>query len=78
MMGVSKKPQQGKLDNIYNRIKMTREFTRSGCRQLKLLRASRLLYSFSASGHLRCLHVLAIVNRAALGRGEWDGLGEEA
>ena len=26
MMGVSKKPQQGKLENIYNRIKMKENF----------------------------------------------------
>ena len=41
MMGVSKKPQQGKLENICNTIKMNREFTRSCCKQLKLLNADK-------------------------------------
>ena len=73
MMGVSKKPQQGKLENIYNRIKTTREFTRICCQQLKLLSATRysvrhiLLTPSSVTGHLDCFHVLPIVNSAALG-----------
>ena len=37
--GISKKPLQGKLENICNRIKMKREFTRICYMQLKLLNA---------------------------------------
>ena len=41
MMGESKKPQQEKLENICDRIKMKREFTSVCCMQLKLLNASK-------------------------------------
>ena len=40
MMGISKKPQQGKLENICNRIRMKREFISICCMQLKLLKAT--------------------------------------
>ena len=36
MMGVPKKPQQGKLENICDKIKMKREFIRICCMQLNL------------------------------------------
>ena len=39
MIGVFKKPQQGKLENICSTMKMKREFTRICCKQLKLLNA---------------------------------------
>ena len=39
MIGVSKKPEQGKLETICNRVKMKREFIRICCMQLKLLNA---------------------------------------
>ena len=39
MMDVSKKPLQGKVENICNRVKMKREFVRVCCMQLKLLSA---------------------------------------
>ena len=39
MIGVPKKPEQGKLETICNRVKMKREFIRICCMQLKLLNA---------------------------------------
>ena len=39
MIGVPKKPEQGKLENVCNRVKMKREFIRICCIQLKLLNA---------------------------------------
>ena len=41
MMDVSKKPLQGKVENICNRIKMKREFISICCMQLKLFVATK-------------------------------------
>ena len=49
-MNMPEKPSQGKLENIYNRIKMKRGFFVICCIQLKLLNATK----YNLESWIRC------------------------